>query len=357
MYYYIAITSSQQPALFYKSLRVELYFYTTFWFIKLQLTLSKLVPLSNAAMSTEEGISTEVEESMEHWFEKGLVVYKGLKEDMQKALGFKEYAEQLSHITLTLKSVNKHLDAEERAIVDKLDKAYELAQEGLEKATVVVTVIKEQSSALLLALSDATPGEDHQKMFTACLYFSAFAKVTEARVREAQDILRKASIALFNSLNDIRSIIKTLKRVHNQFIQAKRAAQARARTGAYLGALAGLIAGPCGLIISYSIAVGITEGLTIPQIEADFAQQRRTMARYISGFENMYTETEELQEEIDTKRNQLIEIQAKLSTAGTITAMTEDVIVGALRKIHFSNVRQYVEGLVKACEEFLDTSK
>ena len=306
---------------------------------------------------TEEVNTSEVEESMENWFERGLVVYKGLKEDMQKALGFKEYAEQLSHITLTLKSVNKHLDAEERAIVDKLDKAYELAQEGLEKATVVVTVIKEQSSALLRTLSEATPGADHQKMFTACLYFSAFAKVTEVKVREAQDVLRKASIALYTSLNDIRSIIKTLKRVHNQFIQAKRAAQARARTGAYLGALAGLIAGPCGLIISYSIAVGITEGLTIPQIEADFAKQRRTMARYISGFENMYTETEELQEEIDTKRNQLIEIYGKLSTAGTITSMTEDTMVGALRKIHFSNVRQYVEGLVKACEEFLDTSK
>ena len=114
--------------------------------------------------------------------------------------------------------------------------------------------------------------------------------------------------------------------------------QARGCTGAYLGALAGLVAGPCGLIVSYSIAAGITEGLTIAQIEADFERQRSTMAGYISGFENMYTETEELQKEIDTKRNRLID--AKLSTAATTTGMTEDTIVGALRKIHFSNVRQ-----------------
>ena len=52
-----------------------------------------------------------------------------------------------------------------------------------------------------------------------------------------------------------------------------------------------------------------------------------------------------------------IDVDAKLSPAATTTGMTEDTIVGALRKIHFSNVRQYIEGLVKACEEFLDTSK
>ena len=300
-------------------------------------------------------MSSELIKSLPYLLKKGLVIYESLKEDMQKALGFKEYAEQLSHITLTLRSVNRHLNDEERAIMDKLDKAYELSQNGLEKATIVVTVIKEQCSSLANLLSESVPGENNYKLFSACQYFSKFAKQMEAKVKEAQDRLREASDALFASLDDIRSIINTLRRVQNGFLQAKRAAESHARSVAYGGALAGLIAGPVGLIISYAIATGVTEGVTIPQIEANFAQQLNTMSGYISSFEKMHTETEELQEVLDTKRQQLVEIYDKLSAAGKLAGTASNTLDDVPLEEHFTAIRQSVESIVKKCEEFLGT--
>ena len=93
----------------------------------------------------------------------GLEVYDTLKTEMQKALGFKAYAEHLSHITLILKEVNRHLDDKERAIVEKLDEAYRHSQEGIDKASVVVSVIKEQSNTLVLVLSESAPGTDERE--------------------------------------------------------------------------------------------------------------------------------------------------------------------------------------------------
>ena len=118
---------------------------------------------------------------------------------------------------------------------------------------------------------------------------------------------------------------------------------------AYGSALVGLIAGPCGLIISYSIAAGVTEGLTIPQIEADFAKQRKIMAGYITGFEKMHTETEELKQEIDAKLLELIEIHGKLNTTGSMAATAANL------QMPVDIIRHTAEALAKMCGEFLGT--
>ena len=288
-------------------------------------------------------------QEMPDLLKQGLSIYESLKEKMQRALGFKEYAEQLSHITQALSGVNQHLDEKERAIVETLDEAYDVAQEAMRKATLVVSIIREQSNALVEILSEAMPFSGGYKMWSACMYFSGFAKEIESKVKEAEEALEKASKALFNSLDDIKSIIDTLKRVHDHFIAEKRAAEAHARAVAYGSAIVGLLAGPIGLVISYSIAAGVTEGLTIPQIEENFAQQREKMAGYISGFEKMYTETEELKKEIDEKLLLLIEIHGKLSTTGSMakTAATHQMPVDIIRSV--------AEDLVQACDVFLGT--
>ena len=293
----------------------------------------------------------ELVKSIPELLNQGLKVYYTLKDDVQKALGLKAYAEHMSHITQILKEVNQHLDENEREIARKLDEAYDLSQKGMEKATVVVSVIREQSNALALVLSDTVPGAKHDKLWAACQYFSGFAKDIEVKVNEAQDVLREASSKLYSTRNDIRSIIKTLERVQNNFIAERKAAEATTRAGAYTGALAGLIAGPIGLIISYSIAAGVTEGLTIPQIEADFANQREIISGYIDGFENMYSETEALQKSLDTKRQQLIDIHGKLSASGSLAGNTASI--ASMPTLHFSTVRATAEELVKACDEFL----
>ena len=295
--------------------------------------------------------TAELVKSLPELLKQGLKVYDTLKDDVQKALGLKAYAEHMSHITQILKEVNQHLDENEREITRKLDEAYNLSQKGMEKATVVVSVIREQSSALALVLSDTAPGAKHDKLWAACQYFSGFAKDIEVKVNEAQDVLREASSTLYSTRNDIRSIIKTLQRVQSTFIAERKAAEAATRAGAYTSALAGLIAGPLGLIISYAITAGVTEGLTIPQIEEDFANQREIISGYIDGFENMYSETEALQKSLDTKRKQLIDIHSKLSATGSLAGNT--ALVSSMPTLHFNTVRATAEELVKACDEFL----
>ena len=289
-------------------------------------------------------------QSIPSLLEQGLNVYNTLREEIQKALGLKAYAEHMTRITQTLKEVNKYLDENEQKIAKKLDEAYNLTQKGLEKATVVVSVIREQCSALSLVLSDVVPGQKYDKLWAACQYFSTFAKDIEVKVNEAQDALREASGELYSARNDIRSIIKTLKRVHEEYIEERKAAEAAARAGAYPSALAGLLAGPIGLIISFSIAAAVTEAHTIPKIEEDFANQRKIISGYIDGFENMYSETETLQKRLDEKRDQLIDIHAKLSATGSLAGNTA---LSAMPLLHFATVRSAVEDLQKACEEFL----
>ena len=279
----------------------------------------------------------------------GMKIYESLKDDMSRALGLKKYAEHLSNIVQTFKEVNEYLDDNEKAIMEKLTTAHARAQEGMDKAAVVVTVIKEQSGALVSVLDPSAVGTDQEKMWAACQYFSIFAKEMEEKVKEAEDALREASNILEGARNELLGIVKTLKRVQDLFVKEKEEAQAAAREEAYAGAAAGLIFGPIGLIISYSIAAGITEGLSVPNIEKDFQDQRDTISGYIKGFEDMSAETKALQEKLDAKRKQLIDIHGKLSTTGNLAGIP----VRSIPVLHFNLVRKNAQALVEACERFI----
>jgi DNA repair exonuclease SbcCD ATPase subunit len=291
----------------------------------------------------------ELVKALPELLKQGMEVYKSLKDDMSRALGLKKYAEHLSTIVQTFKEVNKYLDKGEKAIMEKLTTAHARAQEGMDKAAVVVTVIKEQSGALVSVLDPSAVGTDQEKMWAACQYFSSFAKDMEEKVKEAEDALREASNILEGAQNKLRSIVNTLERVQDQFVQEKKAAQAAARAEAYGGAAAGLVFGPIGLIISYSIAAGVTEGLSIPNIEKDFQAQRDTISGYIKGFEDMSAETKALQKKLDAKRKQLIDIHGKLSATGSLAGIE----MRSIAVLHFNLVRKNAQALVEACEKFL----
>ena len=284
----------------------------------------------------------------------GIEIYKMLKEDMQRALGLKQYAEHLSHITQIMKEVNNLLDEKEKEIVQKLSEAYSLSEAGMDKAVVVVSVIKEQGTILAQLLSRSGPGSDQEKLFAACASFSAFAKDVEGKLTEAEDALRAASEKLFSTQSNIGSIVHTLERVHEGFIAEKKKAMAEQRAAAYGGAAVGLIFGPIGLMISYAIAASVTEGLHIPEIEADFQRQRDTIANYIEGFDQMHSETKTLSEAFKTKRNQLLKIHGKLDAAGSLAG--QDQLIRTIPLIYLPNIRKNADDLVAACEEFLKTS-
>ena len=186
-------------------------------------------------------------------------------------------------------------------------------------------------------------------MWAACQYFSEFAKAMEEKVNEVEEALRKADHALFSAQGNIRSIIKTLKRVQDEFITEMKAAQAKAREEAYTAAIIGLIFGPIGLMISYAVTTGVVEGVTVKEIEEDFAKQQDILSGYIDGFEQMYTDAKELQERLKKKRTQLIEIHSKLSATGSLSGINSK----SLPVLHFNIVRQSAEDLVKACDAFL----
>ena len=322
-------------AVCYKNMRLGLYLHR---FISTDYQKDFSARITKATMATTELVPT-----IEH----GIEIYNTLKDDMKKALALKQYAEHLSFISQTLADVGQHLSEHEREIVRRLNEAYTLSQDGMKKATAVVTTIKDHCNGLLIVLSDYVHGSNEYKLRLACELFSVSAEKIEAQVREAQDVLRRASNLLYTSRNDLRSIIDTLQRLQNNFIEDQKAAIKRQRDKAYKTAAIGAAFGPIGLIISYAITGGVTEGMSIPNIEANFARQRETIAGYIPGLELMYSETDAMQENLDEQRRQLVDIRGKLSVAGELAG------TDLSSEIHFNTVRLTAEALVQACDEAL----
>ena len=239
---------------------------------------------------------------MKTLFKQGFEVYKSLTDDMKQALGLKAYADQLSYITQVFKDVNEYLDEKQKETVKKLNTAYEQSVDGLDKAYHVVSAIKEQAKTLARVLSSSVPEESRpKKMWDACRYFSRFAKQTEAKVSKAEQKLKEAGITLNQIGAEIDSIMSKLETVQENFVEEKRAEQQKKRAEAYGGAAAGIVGGFVGLVISYSIAAGVTEGMTIPQIEKRFKEQRDKISGYIAGFSKMSRDTATLAKQIDAK--------------------------------------------------------
>ena len=289
----------------------------------------------------------------------GLKVYKTLKTDMEKALGLQEYAKKLEQINQVMDGVRKFLSEEEKNIADILVDAHDLTQKGLQKAVVVVNVIKSQSEALLGVLNPSitrTTKEQKDKLYMACVYFAQFAKDIEVKVIEAEDALLDASNKLYSARSKIVTITNTLKRIQDELVDEVKKAKAQQRAAAYGGAAVGLIAGPIGLIISYSVAAGITEGHTIKQLEKNFQEQRQKVDKYIDEFNNMKNETDSLKNSIDEKRAALTEIHGKLSATSSV-AKTEWDVIESFATVHFNTVHDLAKDLCEACKAFLESVK
>jgi len=276
---------------------------------------------------------------------KGFEIYEGLKADMANMLGLKQYAEHMTNIVQTMKEVNKHLEGEEKEAYDKLSKSEALALKAMTKASIVISTIKSQAEALVAMLE--APSEDEQKVRDACLVFAAFAQEAKQDVKDAEDMLDTALSSLGDARTTETSIESSLERIQNDIVNKKKAAESSQRAAAYGGAAAGILAGPLGLIVSYSIAAGVCEGLSIPAIEEDFKNQRATIQGYISGFENMKTSADDLTSKLSAKRDQLIDIHGKLSAVGTMAGV---VGKGNLPKTIFQTLLGQARNLVQMCD-------
>lgn len=280
---------------------------------------------------------------------------------MEKALGLEEYARKLEQINEVMSGVRKVLSEEEKDIADTLVKAHNLTQQGLQKAVVVVNVIKSQCEALLVVLKPSTTAggatkERSDKLYMACVQFAQFANDIEVKVTEAEDALLNASNQLFSAKAKIGSVTSTLQRIQDGFVDELKAAKANKRAKAYGGAAVGIVGGLLGLMISYGIAAGVTEGHTIKELEKNFQEQRQKIDEYISQFNSMKIETEYLKNSLDEKRKTLTEIHAKLSATSSVAKIEWDVIE-SVAVMYFDQVHDLVKDLCEACKTFLDSMK
>ncbi|XP_065893705.1 hemolysin E-like [Dysidea avara] len=295
-------------------------------------------------------ISGGTAEAMIELFSKGLDVYLKVKEQMERALGLNEYAKKLQHINQVMDGVRKFLSENEKDIADVLIKAHKLTRAGMQKAVVVVQVIKSQCQTLADVLTTDVDLKD--KMFAACTYFATFAKDMEEKVDEAETKLVEASNELFSAKLKIKNIISALKKIQDGIVLDAKEAISKQRAIAYGSAAVGLIMGPIGLVISYGIAASITEGITVKGIEENFEKQRKIIEKYITDFTQMKTETETLQTSLDKMRKELTDIHGKLSALASLSKTPFDNIK-SIAKLHFGSVLQSVRNVIDASEKFL----
>ena len=286
---------------------------------------------------------------------KGLETYLTLKEEMERALGLKEYAEHLSDIVVILRDVNQYLSENEKAIFEKFNNAHSLAKEGLEKAVLVVAIIRDQCQALRSVLDPLAVGTNEQKMYAALQYFVEFAKSVEKKVEDAVSTLRKASDMLYNVRNDTLSIVETLQRLHEDINSKRRVASARRRRrrrwAVGLAVASGLVLSP--IVSGVAAATGIRfTNIQVQKIEKHYTHLRNKIDEYIRGFEVMAMETKEQQERLDAKRRQLDDIVSKFNLTATMSGTKQQN-----NQLHFDAVLTQVTALVETCEAFLRTNK
>ena len=223
----------------------------------------------------ENTAAAGIAEDLPDLLKQGLEIYKTVRDVMERALGLKQCADRLAELISIMNGVVNYLNQEEKSIVKILVEANDLTQMGMQKSIVVVSVIKSQCDLLLAVLQQDVPAEQQKERFyTACVYFGAFAKDIEAKVDEAENKLVSASNKLFEARLKIVTVVNTLERVHTMLVNELKEAIAGQREKAYGGAVAGILLGPIGLIISYAIAAGITEGKSVDLLKRNFKEQR-----------------------------------------------------------------------------------
>ena len=333
-----------------------------------------LVPLSNAEIT--EATPTE---TFPDFLKQGLEVYEALKSDVQRALGLQKYAEHLSTATT-------EVNLDEKVILEELDNAHDLVQECVDKAMMVVTLMKENCNAIVLALDPSMAGTDQQKLWAALKYFSGY-KDTDESIEEVEGALLQVSNILHNLQMNLSCILEH-EQVH--FIDRK-VANATYYQMVYMGVgTLSLLFRPIGPLVATSFVIGTTEfnsfeemmmcivgttmatatnvkgqvllyagfiaGFTIgsiiedKSIEEDFRQQQETINGYIQSFETMSAQTKALQERLNVKRQQLTDIRAKLNTTSSLVG----VDLNSLPLLHFDIIYKNARALVEAFETILE---
>jgi hypothetical protein len=270
---------------------------------------------------------------------------------MHEALGLKRYAENLTQITKIFRAMNGHLNVEERAIEETLEKALILSRDGMRKAVVVVSVIKEHCETLALILSDSIPGEEKEKLADALFYFSKFAKNTADNVKEATETLRKAADELQKTQGKLALMETAMERVHKELLEKQKAAQlqTKKRSAVYGGvAVRALL----GMIVPHTVRARAAV-IDDRELRSEFDDQREKVRKYMAEFTKMREDTMGTAMKIESKYTELNEINAKL------TAYPEEGLPSAKSNpdMSIAVLCNRAKRLVEACSDFLENCK
>ena len=198
-------------------------------------------------------------------------------------------------------------------------------------------------------------------------FVSLFEKITDSNIAEAQKILLLKVLndgsdhltralskleASKMSFNDAYGQLITLKsQLDNDFSEGSayhKSAVEELRIKAYAGAAAGVVLGPIGLAISYSIAAGVVEGELIPNLKKAFKETQKM-------FENLQSIVKETQEKIESAKESITnEIRALGTMSGKIEetktfAETWALVPSSL----FGNLKKSTNQLIDMCKQYI----
>lgn len=116
------------------------------------------------------------------------------------------------------------------------------------------------------------------------------------------------------------------------------------RKEAYGGAASGLIAGPFGLVISYSIAVGVVEGKLIPELNKKLTETKEFFIKLRTDVANAGKEIGNIKDKLKDEVKELGNLGAEVDSAKTIF----DLCTPEFRAL----ITESADSLLKACDEY-----
>jgi hemolysin E len=165
----------------------------------------------------------------------------------------------------------------------------------------------------------------------------------EKKLGDAQTSLQESSI----SFNGAAGEISTLKtQLSNDFTAGSTYYEGQVnklRTEAYAGAAVGLVAGPFGLIISYSIAAGVVEGQLVPALMAKFDEIKNAFARMGEIVNKADTDITKAKAELQVEIRKIGELKTQAETTGVFVEYDDLVL---------KELKDAAKTLIAQCDEY-----
>jgi len=262
----------------------------------------------------------------------------------------------MEKLTAELSAFNDKLEAKEQKIGDVLLEAQNLSRAGVTAALRAVTTIKAQTVSVMNKIALAHRMADEKKKFSA---FKLVVKSYATSIDEAMKAIAEAETAIHKALDKLTEVqsllaqcMHSIARARDQLQHECDAALASANKN-YAWAAFGLLGGPFGLLISYSITAGITEGLTRPGVMENFSKAVKRFEGYEADFKEQYSNTSRVKTSLEASQKQLIDVESQLVVVKNDTApapVAEDM---EEMEVILLALGESQDKLLKVCDAFL----